>query len=110
MNYRLIIKNRAERDLREQAEYLLRQGDVDQAVTFLAAAEETLAQLVKMPRIGKVSRWAGLALGEVRQWQMKDFRDYLIFYRLQETTLEVLRILRGSRDLVELLAELEDED
>jgi plasmid stabilization system protein ParE len=49
MNYRLVIKNRAEQDLRGQAEYLLRQGNRDAAIAFLAAAEMTLAQLAKMP-------------------------------------------------------------
>jgi toxin ParE1/3/4 len=48
-------------------------------------------------------------LGEVRQWRIKDFEDYLIFYRLQETTLEVLRVLQGSRDLMGLLEDLKDE-
>jgi toxin ParE1/3/4 len=76
MNYRLVIKNRAEQDLRGQAEYLLRQGNRDAAIAFLAAAEMTLAQLAKMPRLGRVSRWVSASLGEVRQWRMKDFEDY----------------------------------
>ena len=34
MSYRLVIKNRAEQDLRQQAEYMLQNGNVDAAVNF----------------------------------------------------------------------------
>jgi toxin ParE1/3/4 len=48
-------------------------------------------------------------MGEVRQWGIKNFQDYLIFYRLQDEQIEILRVLHGSRDLAGILSTL-DED
>ncbi|HAZ44874.1 MAG TPA: type II toxin-antitoxin system RelE/ParE family toxin [Cyanobacteria bacterium UBA11369] len=109
MTYRLIIKDRAEQDLRQQAEYILLNGNADAAVRFLSAAETTFAQLATMPRIGKVTQLVLSRLGEVRQWRIREFEEHLIFYRIQETTIEILRVLHGSRDLADVLSELDRE-
>ncbi|GET39773.1 type II toxin-antitoxin system RelE/ParE family toxin [Microseira wollei] len=109
MTYRLIIKERAEQDLRQQAEYILLNGNADAAVRFLSAAETTFAQLATMPRIGKVTQLVLSRLGEVRQWRIREFEEHLIFYRIQETTIEILRLLHGSRDLADALGELDRE-
>ncbi|MDR9898922.1 type II toxin-antitoxin system RelE/ParE family toxin [Aetokthonos hydrillicola Thurmond2011] len=92
MNYRLIVKDRATQDLRHLANYILLNGNADAAVKFLSAAELTFAQLQKTPGMGKVTQSVVLRLGEIRQWRIKDFRDYLIFYRIQESNVEILRV------------------
>jgi toxin ParE1/3/4 len=109
MSNRLIIKDRATQDLRQLANYILVNGNADVAVKFLAAAEITFALLVKAPGMGKVTQLVKSKLGEIRQWRIKDFQDYLIFYRIQDTTIEILRIFHGARDLADILNEL-DED
>jgi toxin ParE1/3/4 len=43
------------------------------------------------------------------QWRIKDFKDYLIFYRIQNTTVEILRVFHGARDLADVLSELDEE-
>jgi toxin ParE1/3/4 len=109
MNYRLIIRDRATQDLRQQANYVLVNGNADAAVKFLEAAEATFSQLVKSPSIGKVTQLVISQLGEIRQWRIKHFQDYLIFYRVQDTTVEILRVLHGSRDLADILNQLDEE-
>lgn len=109
MSYRLIIADRAEQDLRQQAEYILRQGNAEAAVSFLAAAEATFEQLVRIPGMGRVTQLVLPTLGEVRQWRIRTFEDYLIFYRIRETTVDILRVLNGARDLAEVLRELDGE-
>lgn len=109
MNYRLIVKDRATRDVRQQANFILVNGNADAAVRFLAAAETTYNQLAKTPNIGKVTQFIILRLGEIRQWRIKGFQDYLVFYRVQDTTVEILRVLHGSRDLADILNELSEE-
>ncbi|MEH2277481.1 MAG: type II toxin-antitoxin system RelE/ParE family toxin [Nostoc sp.] len=49
------------------------------------------------------------AIASNRQWRIKDFKDYLILYHIQDTTVEILRVFHGARDLADLLGEL-DED
>ena len=109
MSYRLIVKDRATQDLRHLANYILVNGNTDVAVKFLSAAEATFAQLVKTPGIGKVAQLVVSRLGEIRQWRIKDFQDYLIFYRIEDTTIEILRVFHGARDLADVLSSLDEE-
>ncbi|MBE9007721.1 type II toxin-antitoxin system RelE/ParE family toxin [Fortiea sp. LEGE XX443] len=109
MNYRLIVKDRATQDLRHLANYLLINRNADVAVKFLSAAEMTFAQLQKTPGIGKVTQLVVSRLGEIRQWRIKDFPDYLIFYSFQNATIEILRVFHGARDLADVLSELDEE-
>ncbi|MBD2513151.1 type II toxin-antitoxin system RelE/ParE family toxin [Nostoc muscorum FACHB-395] len=109
MSYRLIVKDRATQDLRHLANYILVNGNTDVAVKFLSAAEATFAQLVKTPGIGKVTQLVVSRLGEIRQWRIKDFQDYLIFYRIEDTTIEILRVFHGARDLADVLSELDEQ-
>lgn len=69
----------------------------------------TFAQLQKTPGMGKVTQLVVSRLGEIRQWRIKNFQDYLIFYRIQDTTVEILRIFHEARDLVNVLNELDKE-
>ncbi len=109
MSYRLIVKDRATQDLRHLANYILVNENTDVAVKFLSAAEATFAQLVKTPGIGKVAQLVVSRLGEIRQWRIKDFQDYLIFYRIKDTTIEILRVFHGARDLADVLSELDEQ-
>lgn len=109
MNYRLIVKDRATKDLRYLANYILVNANADVAVKFLSSAEVTFAQLGKTPGMGKVTQLVVSTLGEIRQWRIKNFQDYLIFYRIQDTTIEILRVFHGARDLADVLNELDEE-
>ncbi|BAY64530.1 hypothetical protein NIES22_46290 [Calothrix brevissima NIES-22] len=109
MNYRLIVKDQATQDLRQLANYILVNGNADVAVKFLNAAEVTFEQLRKTPGMGKVAQSVVSRLGEIRQWRIKDFQDYLIFYRIEDTTIEILRVFHGARDLADLLSQLDEE-
>ncbi|MFL9449716.1 MULTISPECIES: type II toxin-antitoxin system RelE/ParE family toxin [Nostocales] len=91
------------------ANYILLNGNADVAVKFLNAAEVTFEQLLQTPKIGKVTQLVVSRLGEIRQWRIKDFKDYLIFYRIQDTTVEILRVFHGARDLADVLSELDEE-
>ncbi|MBN4000972.1 type II toxin-antitoxin system RelE/ParE family toxin [Nostoc sp. LPT] len=82
MSYKLVVTDQATQDLRQQANYILVNGNADVAVKFLLVAEMTFAQLAKTPSIGKVTQLVVSKLGEIRQWRIKDFNDYLIFYRI----------------------------
>jgi toxin ParE1/3/4 len=84
MNYCLSVRNRATQDLRQQANYILVNGNSDAALRFLESAEATFAQLAKTPGIGKIVGLVSSNLGEIRQWYIKSLRDYLIFYRTQD--------------------------
>jgi toxin ParE1/3/4 len=109
MSRKLIIRNRATQDLRQQANYILSNGSAGAAEQFLELAEATFAQILTVPRIGKSLDFLSERMGEVRQWRIKNFQDYLVFYRLQDEQVEILRVLHGARDLDNILSTLDDE-
>jgi toxin ParE1/3/4 len=109
MSRKLTIRNRATQDLRQQANYILSNVSVIAAENFLELAEATFAQILIVPRIGKSVDFVSDRMGEVRQWRIKNFRDYLVFYRVQDEQLEILRVLHGSRDLEDILSTLNEE-
>ncbi len=109
MSRKLTIRNKATQDLRQQANYILNNGNVGAAEHFLELAEATFSQILIVPRIGKSVDFVSVRMGEVRQWRMKIFQDYLVFYRVQEEQIEILRVLHGSRDLEGILSTLDEE-
>jgi toxin ParE1/3/4 len=109
MSRELIIRNRATQDLRQQANYILSNGSVAAAEQFLELAEATFARILLTPRIGKQVDFVLDSMGEVRQWRIKNFHDYLVFYRVQEDRIEILRVLHGARDLAGILSTLDEE-
>jgi toxin ParE1/3/4 len=109
MSRKLIIRNRATQDLRQQANYILNNGNIIAAEHFLELAESTFAQILIVPRIGKLVDFVLDSMGEVCQWRIKNFQDYLVFYRVQEEQIEIPRVLHGSRDLEGILSTLDEE-
>jgi toxin ParE1/3/4 len=109
MSRKLIIRNLATQDLRLQANYILSNGNVATAEHFLELAEATFAQILISPRIGKSVDFVFDLMGEVRQWRIKNFQDYLVFYRVQDDRVEILRVLHGARDLEGILSTLDEE-
>jgi toxin ParE1/3/4 len=108
MAFQVIVRNRATQDIRQQANYILVNGNRESAEKFLEFVEYTFAQLAISPNMGKLVPSLP-NMGTIRQWRIKNFNDYLIFYKVQEERVEVLRILHGARDLEDLLPLLDEE-
>lgn len=90
----------ARQDLVDQAVYLAEQASIETADRFLDSAKQTLAHLAEMPRVGRV--WQGLrseTRDQIRVWQVEGFPKILVFYRLEATSITVVRVLHSARDL-----------
>jgi toxin ParE1/3/4 len=72
------------------------------AVRFLSNASETFQFLAENPLVGRIRERPEADLVDVRQWAVRDFRNYLIFYQLRDEVLLVLRVVHGARDLTGL--------
>ncbi|MBD2175674.1 type II toxin-antitoxin system RelE/ParE family toxin [Pseudanabaena sp. FACHB-1998] len=101
MNCIVIVRDRATQDLRQQANYILATGNREAAERFLESAEYTFNQLAITPNIGKNLQLPDISA--IRQWRLKNFKEYLIFYTIQEQKVEILRVLHGARDLENLI-------
>ncbi|BBD66128.1 plasmid stabilization system [Nostoc commune NIES-4072] len=94
------IKKRPQviRDLIDLATYIA-QDNLDVSDRFLTAAEATFKQLAKTPAIGKLCQFTHPNLAEIRQISIKGFQRYLIFYRITESAIDILRVIHGARDI-----------
>ena len=92
------------RDLLELATYIA-EDNLDISDRFLAAAEQTFKQLSKMPEMGKTYGFTHPKLANVRQQVIKGFKNYLVFYRLVDSKVEIIRVIHGARDIAAILDE-----
>ncbi|MEC4806284.1 MAG: type II toxin-antitoxin system RelE/ParE family toxin [Jaaginema sp. PMC 1079.18] len=96
------------RDLIDIATYIA-ENNLESGERFLKAAEDTFKQLGQMPQLGKQCQFTNLRLQNVRQLVVKGFKNYLIFYQVTATGVEILRVIHGSRD-IEVILEGDDRD
>ncbi len=72
---------------------------LEAAVKFYDAVFQTFDDLLVMPLMGRESEYRSHKLDDMRQWRVKGFPKYLIFYRPLSDGLEIIRILHGASDL-----------
>lgn len=91
----LFVRHEAEIDALGYFEYI-RHRNSDAAFRFLAAIDATVETLVRQPLMGRLRRFRGKDLANIRSWRVNDFETYLIFYRFDGIRLEILRIKHGA--------------
>ena len=55
--------------------------------------------------MGKLCQFPHPNLADIRQQSIKGFRKYLIFYRITESEIDILRVIHGARDIETILDE-----
>ena len=105
MKRRILVRPAGGRDLDEQAEYLAAHRDVETAVRFYRAAEETFRLLASQPDMGRVTEYRSSFLTGMRMFPVKTFSNHLVFYRALENGIEIVRVLHGARDIESLFGE-----
>jgi toxin ParE1/3/4 len=85
--------------------YFLRIGEHHPAAAarFLEAIDLTIAGLALQPLKGRLRKFRGRDLKNVRSWRVDDFENYLIFYRFNGLRLEILRIKHGAMNFPQAL-------
>ncbi len=100
---RYVVRPLADFDLDELAFYYTTAANNDLGQRFLAAAHDTFALLAEQPQIGWHSRIRRVSLREMRVFRVKGFGKILVLYLPLPNTIEVLRVIHGSRNLHALL-------
>lgn len=77
--------------------HLAGEGGMELAERFIHAVDSSLARLQETPEIGRCR--AESTRARVRSWPVRGFMRVLIFYRVGDETIEVVRVVRGERDL-----------
>lgn len=90
-----------ERDF-ERAALFLADENPSAASSFINAVDSAIDLLRQFPELGPIWRH-GNPQRPVRFFVIPQFRNYLIFYRVESEELRLGRLLHGARDLRDLL-------
>ena len=94
-------------DLNEQGNFIANDS-LEAALRFFDAAEATFAFLAENSLIGRACSFERTDLAGIRRWRIKGFENHLIFYRLSEDGVDIIRVLHGARDIEKVFEEDED--
>ena len=95
---RIVRHRKAKRDILRIYCYL-GERNMDAAERFVRAVNDDLRRLAAMPNIGALRESTNPNLKGVRSLPVTGFRNYLIFYRVTSTELQVLRVIHGAQDI-----------
>ena len=93
----IFVRHAAELDAFGYFQYI-NDHNPDAALRFLAAIDRTVEDLALQPLKGRLRKFRGRNLKNIRSWRVEGFENYLIFYRFAEMRLEVLRVKHGAMD------------
>jgi toxin ParE1/3/4 len=102
-NLRLNLTDAAVRDILEQVDWFASQDDPGLGDRWERAVGDALLRLIRHPRAGASCHFTSSELHGVRRIPVGGFPNHLIFYRLRDSDLLILRVLHGARDLEPLL-------
>jgi toxin ParE1/3/4 len=104
VSYRVSIHSKAMRDTNKYANYISKDS-VDAALRFYESVTQTTRLIADHP-----ARWPRYEavdprVGEIRRRAVVGFDKYIIFYRILDDVVEIVRVIHGSRDIPTILAE-----
>lgn len=68
----------------------------------LDSAFDTFGLLIQNPELGRVRTFSGPRLQGLRSIGVRAYPNYVIFYRVRQTAVEVVRVLHGARNFDDL--------
>lgn len=102
---RLSIRPSAIADMDREAFRIAEYSGEDAGMRFYDACDATFIRLVTYPDIGKLCQFDHPKLQDIRSWQVKEFNEYLVFYRSLPNQVDILMVIHGSRDIETIFVE-----
>jgi toxin ParE1/3/4 len=99
----LRLTDAAVSDIQEQADWYEQCSDNALARQWENQVTAALVRIEKHPRSGAKCGFSATELQGVRRSPISGFPKHLIFYRLEEEEIRILRVVHGARDLEGLL-------
>jgi toxin ParE1/3/4 len=101
--FSISISAAAASDIVEQADWYGAQSGQSLAARWEKAVTSAMLRIAKAPGAGALCSFGSSKLHRVRRTIIAGFPKHLIFYRLSNGEVLVLRVLHGARDLERLL-------
>lgn len=96
----------AREDLAAQSDWYHDKAGLDIAERYLDAVQATVRVLQEQPDLGRLRKFRAARLHGLRSMTVRGaFRVHLVFYRVEDATLVVFRVMHGMRDLPRRLLE-----
>jgi toxin ParE1/3/4 len=93
-------------DFEIQFAWYVEKAGVEVAWRFQSALDESLRKLSERPDLGRIRHFANPKLRGLRSYGVeRPFKKLLIFYRVEDNYLQVIRLMHSARDLPRRLAE-----
>ena len=87
-------------DIQKQVDWYRDNATSEVAERYIAAVEATMKELVETPGLGRPRFQDWPELAGLHSWRVcQPYHRHLIFYRFDDATLWVERVLHGARDL-----------
>ena len=99
---RLALSDAAVVDILEQADWYETQSGVPLAERWGKAVTSAVLRIMKNPNGGTPCTFRSSELRDLRRTTITGFPKHLIFYRLHEGEVFILRVVHGARDLERL--------
>lgn len=100
----LEITEAAATDILEQANWYAEQANEQLAVKWERAITATILSIVDYPQAAPISNFKSPDLVEIRRISVQNFPRHLIFYRVTESAVLILRVLHGARNIESLFS------
>jgi toxin ParE1/3/4 len=101
MKRRAMRTPQARRDVMEIADFIA-QNNLDAALRFLDAIDETFRFLAANPECGEQCEFRASRAQGLRAWTVQEFHSYVVFFRPIEAGVEIERVLHGARNIASL--------
>jgi toxin ParE1/3/4 len=98
----IVLTDAAVNDILEQAAWYQEQSGLKLADRWEKAVSSILLRLAANPAAGALCSFKAIELAGTRRMPVPRFPKHLVFYRLQNEEMVILRIVHGARDLESL--------
>ena len=95
----------AEDDLGAHIVYLANEAEVETAIRFDTAVFDSFEMLIETPFAGVERPYSNRLLSGLRMWFVHGFERYLIFYRVEDRRILIVRVLHSSRDIAGIFSD-----
>jgi toxin ParE1/3/4 len=100
--YNLIVSDSAVADILDQGDWYALQSGPRLSNRWERAVTNSLLKLTKHPRTGSLCKFKVEEIRDVRRTPIPGFPKHLIFYRIDNEEIFILRVLHRARDLESL--------
>jgi len=104
MKRKILLQPLAEEDIDNYFTYLEENAGPEIAVRFNDSVFLSLRLLRERPFLGSERLYLSPVLEGIRIWFVKGFENCLIFYRVSDRAIHIVRILHSSRDTESIIS------